>query len=60
MAKYYGVLPSVILEQASTFDLMVYDVSMTWEQEQHDRINGNSTVPELNQDELLKILKGEA
>lgn len=57
MAKYYGVLPSVVAEQASTFDLMVYDVSMTWEQHQQDRATGKSTVPELSQDELLRILK---
>lgn len=63
MAKYYGVLPSVIIEQASTYDLMVYDVSVTWEQHQYDKANGNSPVPNLNEDELLKILKesrGEA
>lgn len=57
MAKYYGVLPSVVASQASTFDLMIYDVSMTWEKEQQERSEGKSTVPELNQEELLKILK---
>ena len=63
MAKYYGVLPSVVAEQASTFDLMVYDVSLTWEQEQQDRVSGKSTIPELSQEELLRIMKetrGEA
>lgn len=57
MAKYYGVLPSVIAETASTFDLMVYDVSLTWEAEQHNRVNGVSTVPNLSEEELLQILK---
>jgi len=55
MAKYYGVLPSVIASQASTFDLMVYDVSLSWEQYQHDRASGNNPIPELSQDELMKI-----
>lgn len=57
MAKYYGVLPSVVIEQGSTFDLMVYDVSVTWEQHQYDKANGKSTVPNISQEELLKIIQ---
>lgn len=57
MAKYYGVLPSVISEQASTFDLMVYDVSLAWEAEMQAKARGESTVPDLSQDELMRILK---
>jgi hypothetical protein len=57
MAKYYGVLPSVIVSQASTFDLMVYDVSLSWEQYQQDKAAGKNTIPELSQAELMKILK---
>lgn len=57
MAKYYGVLPSVLIETASTYDLMVYDVSMTWEEEMYNRSENKSSVPNLNQDELLAILK---
>lgn len=57
MAKYYGVLPSVIIENASTYDLMVYDVSMTWEEEMRNRMDNKSSVPNLSQEQLLQIMK---
>jgi hypothetical protein len=54
MAKYYGVLPSQVVEQATTFDLQVYDISLTWEKHQRDEANG--VVPEYSQEQLLDSL----
>lgn len=31
LAKAYGVLPSYVLEHGTTFDLMVADVMVAWE-----------------------------
>lgn len=55
MAKYYGVLPSDVVNRASTFDLMVYDVSISWEKYQRDKDSGQN--PEYTQEELLESMK---
>ncbi len=31
IAKRYGVLPSMLIAEGDTFDLMVMDVAMSWE-----------------------------
>jgi hypothetical protein len=56
MAKYYGILPSIVAAQASTYDLMVYDLSLAWEQQQHDKAMGVNTVPTLKEEDLMKIM----
>lgn len=43
MAKEYGILPHVIRDTATTYDLMVYDVAQTWERYQYDKANGKTT-----------------
>ena len=37
LGKRYGKLPSEILLKADTFDLMVFDVAVTYEQFQHNK-----------------------
>lgn len=54
MAKHYGVLPSDVVNRATTFDLMVYDVCLTWEQHQRDQANG--VAPQYTQEQLLEII----
>ena len=39
MAEAYGVLPSRLLTEASTFDLVVYDVVMTYRSHQEKKQN---------------------
>ena len=39
MAQRYGKLPSQILGQADTFDLMVFDVAMTYQAAENSRRN---------------------
>lgn len=36
LAKTYGLLPSEVLMRATTFDLMVTDVMVTWENFRND------------------------
>jgi hypothetical protein len=57
LAKHYGLLPSDVAARATTFDLMVYDVSMTWEQHQQDKAEGKSPMPQLSEEELLKLVR---
>ena len=46
MAKTYGVLPSKVAAEATTFDIMITDVYSTWERLQHDKAAGKG--PDLN------------
>lgn len=57
MAKAYHKLPSEVLANGTIFDLMVYDVMMTWEQEQQDKANGVKKTPELTQEQMLKMVE---
>ena len=56
MAKTYGTLPHEVLENATTYDLMITDVMNTWEQYQIDKASGkpHHDIPE---DELLEMIK---
>ena len=56
IAKQYGMLPSQVRELGSTYDLMIYDVMMSWEQYQQDKANGTMSIPNLSQEQLLAIL----
>lgn len=57
LAKHYGVLPSQVRESGTTYDLMIYDVMMAWEQEQQDKANGKKTSPVLSQDAMMAALE---
>ena len=57
MAKQYGVLPSVVRESATIYDLMIYDVMMSWEQYQQERASGKNTTPQLSQEQMMAALK---
>ena len=62
MAKEYGVLPHVIRDTATTYDLMVYDVAQTWERYQYDKANGKTlSDPNLEQMKaMMAKVKGNA
>ena len=59
MAEAYGVLPSRLLTEASTFDLVVYDVVMTYrehqEKKQH-RQQHRQTTNEPGDDSMLQAV----
>jgi hypothetical protein len=57
LAKTYHLLPSEVLARATTFDLMVADAMMTWEQEQQDRANGKQPTPQLSQEQMRAMLE---
>lgn len=57
IAKQYGVLPSQVREHGTTYDLMIYDVMMSWEQYQQERAEGKTPTPNLTQEEMLKMVE---
>jgi hypothetical protein len=46
MAQKYGKLPSEVLRMADTFDLMVFDVSSTYQH--HMQSKQNKSAPDVN------------
>ena len=61
LSKRYGVLPSKLLTQGDTFDLMVMDVAVTYEKYVNEKAN-NKVDPKTfdrmyGQDELADKLK---
>lgn len=55
LAQTFGMLPSQVIEQATTYDLMIADVMSTWDNYQLKKASGKPVVPDLTTDELLKI-----
>ena len=54
MGQRYGLLPSEILQRASTFDMVMMDVSLSVEH--YTKNKGNEGyVPPVSTEELLKI-----
>lgn len=57
IAKQYGQLPSQVHANGTIYDLMIYDVMMSWEQYQQEKANGNNPSPQLSQEEMLAALE---
>lgn len=54
MGQRYGLLPSEIISRASTFDLVVMDMALTYERH-HQEKNQPGYVPEVSVEDLMKI-----
>jgi hypothetical protein len=54
MGQRYGMLPSKIISEASTFDLVIMDMALTYERHIHDSTQ-DGYVPEVSVEELIKI-----
>ena len=53
LAKTYGMLPSQVLANATTYDIMIQDVYSAWE-----RYNNNpNDVSQYKEDDLLKLIE---
>ena len=57
LAKRYGNLPSAVLTNADSFDLMVFDVAVTYEKLQVDKANKKVDSSMYSQDELKEMLE---
>jgi hypothetical protein len=60
LAERYGMLPSQILESATTLDLWVFDVAVSYkvhvEKRERDKEQGHAT-SDMSQEDLLKGLE---
>jgi len=54
MGQRYGLLPSEVVRRASTFDMVIMDISLHVEQYHHDR-QQPGYIPPVSTEELLKI-----
>jgi len=58
LAERYKMLPSQVLEQASTLDLWVYDVAVSYRIHAEKKANHKpGEVPDIPQEDLLKGLE---
>lgn len=55
LGKRYGMLPSMVLANASTFDLECLDIAITYENLKIAEASGKPAEP--SQDELLEVIK---
>ncbi len=56
LAKRYGVLPSYLIQNGDTFDLMVMDVALGYERMQHDKQKGIVNPGRFNEEDLMERL----
>jgi len=56
LAQRYSTLPSKLLCDADSFDLMVFDVAISWEKMQHDKQNKKVDHSMYDQQELQAML----
>jgi len=56
MAQRYSVLPSNLLKNADSFDLMVYDVAVTYQKIQEDKANKRVSPDLYKQEDLQAIM----
>jgi len=57
IAKQYGVLPSQVRDVGTIYDLMIYDVMMSWEQHQQAKAEGKKSTPQLSQEEMMAAIE---
>lgn len=56
MAQRYSVLPSNLLKNADSFDIMVYDVAVTYQRIQEDKANKRVSPDLYKQEDLQAIM----
>lgn len=57
LGKMFGMLPSQVAQQATTYDLMIADVLSSWENYQIQKATGKIAPPDLTQSEMLEMLR---
>jgi hypothetical protein len=57
IAKQYGILPSMVRELGTTYDLMIYDVMMSWEQYQQEQASGKKSTPKLSEEAMMAAME---
>lgn len=57
MAEKYGLLPSEVMSRGTTFDLVCWDITSTWDLYQMNKAQGKDTKPPMSEEKLLDIIK---
>jgi len=61
LAERYGMLPSQVLDTATTLDLWVFDIAVSYklhvEKKEHAKQQGHAVSQEISQEDLLKGLE---
>ncbi|CAB5225849.1 hypothetical protein UFOVP758_25 [uncultured Caudovirales phage] len=53
----YGQLPSYVQANATTYDIKVMDVMLSWEQKQQDERDGKLPTPKLSQEQMKSMIE---
>lgn len=56
LAKLYGQLPSYVQANATTYDIQIMDLMLSWEQQQHDEASGKKTKPKLSVEQMQSMV----
>lgn len=54
LGKRYGLLPSEVIAKASTFDLVIFDIALTYERHVNES-SKEGYIPDVPIEELMKI-----
>lgn len=57
MASRYGMLPSRVMQDANTFDLVIMDAALGYQNYLRNKDDPNH-IPDVSEDELLRIKQG--
>ena len=57
LGKRYSLLPSEVMEKASTFDLVVLDAALGYQSYLQDKAEGKKATPKLSQEEMISALE---
>ena len=57
IGKRYSLLPSEVMEKASTFDLVVLDAALGYQSYLQDKADGKKQTPKLSQEEMMAAME---
>ena len=57
IGKRYSLLPSEVMEKASTFDLVVLDAALGYQNYMQDKAEGKKQIPKLSQEEMMAAME---
>ena len=57
LGKRYSLLPSEVMNKASTFDLVVLDAAIGFEVYLQNKSEGKKEAPKLSQEEMMKMME---
>jgi hypothetical protein len=57
LGKRYSLLPSEVMEKASTFDLVVLDAALGFQSYLQDKADGKKQTPKLSQEEMMAAME---